>query len=155
MTFTLNPFHNSPYGGAQVQNATVVPLDGLGKMHNGTALPALTGSNLSGAWLNVLGINGAIKYEIAKTGTGTCNFKVQDTLDRYDIASASSLVNPTRYGVLGSGGTITVVVGDTSMAAGTVTNWIVVYDPSVSLQILLDTVSGSVSVTTRAYLVPQ
>jgi len=155
VTVFLNPFHDSPYGGAQVQNATVVPLDGLGAMHNGTALPALTGSNLAGAWLDVMGINGAIKYEIAKTGTGTCNFKVQDTLDRAGVASASSLVNPTRYGVLGAGGTITVVVGDTAMGAGTVTDWIVVYDPSVSLQILLDTVSGTVSVTTRAYLVPQ
>ncbi len=150
-----NPFHDAPHGGAQVQNATVVALDGLGKTHTGASIPALTGANLSGAWMNVLGINGAIKYEIAKTGTGTCNFKVQDTMDQSSQVSASSLVNPTRYGVLGAGGAITPVVGDSAIGAGTVNVWIVVYDPSVSLQILLDTVSGTVNVTTRAYLVPQ
>lgn len=155
MSLFVNPFDDAPSGGAQVQNATVLPLDGLGYERSGTALPALTGTNLTGAFLNVRGVNGAIKYEINKTGAGTCDFAVQDTLDPANLASSSSLLNPTRYGVLGAGGTITVVVGNTAMAAGAVTNWIVVYDPSVTLQIYLTNVSGAVSVTTRALLVPQ
>lgn len=104
--------------------------------------------------MSVLGVNGYINIEVHKTGSGTCTFSIDGTLDAASQASSSSLISPVRYAVLGSSGDLTPIVTATSLGAGTQTVWVTVLDGFSAIAIKLASVTGTVSVQTRALVVP-